>query len=201
MAIALPNFSRSPRAVQWGFEANVQEHSSPGTNAVQTQELPGTRWLTSITWRLDADTEARIMEAWLGELNGRAGRALLHNMRRPVPRGVGGGTPLVNGAGQSGKTIVIDGAPASTTGWLLAGDYVGIGGRVYLLKSNVNTDAGGNASLVFTFGYRGSTTDNAPVTLIRPTTTFLLVSNRQAWASGPGRGSVEFTLDFEEDPQ
>lgn len=198
--IALPNFTRRPQSVDWGFESNVAEHRSPFSRAVQTQGLPGGTWSTSITWRLAADTEARVMEAWIASLNGREHRALLWNMRRETPRGVGGGTPLVNGAGQTGKVLAIDGGPLATAGWLMAGDMIGVGGYLYMVTADAATDGAGLASLTIAPGLRGAPADNTPLTLVRPTARFILAANRQTWSAGPGLGSIQFTLDFEEDP-
>lgn len=198
--IALPNFTRRPTSVDWGFEANVAEHRSPFSGAVQTQGLPGGRWVTSITWRLAAETEARVMEAWVLSLDGRANRALLWNMRRETPRGVGGGSPLVAGAAQSGRVLNVDGGPISTAGWLLAGDMIGVGGYLYMLTADATTDGTGAAALTIAPGLRGSPANDAPLTLVRPTARFILVANRQTWSAGPGLGSIQFTLDFEEDP-
>jgi len=63
--------------------------------------------------------------------------------------GVGGGSPLVNGVGQIGDSIIVDAAPVSTTNWLRAGDIIKFGGLqlVYDVKANVNTDSGGNATI------------------------------------------------------
>lgn len=198
---ALPNFTRRPQSVVWGFEANGTAHRSPGTGIVQTQSLPGGRWLTTITWRLAPETEARVMEAWIAKLDGMANRALLWNMRRELARGALGGTPLVAGAGQTGMLLNIDGATPGVTNWLREGDMVGVGGYLYMSAADVNTDGAGAATLTLRPGLRAASADNAPFTFVRPTARFMLTSQRQLWTAGPGVGSIEFTLDFEEDPR
>lgn len=198
---ALPNFTRRPQSVVWGFEANGTAHRSPGTGIVQTQSLPGGRWITTITWRLAAETEARVMEAWIAKLDGMANRALLWNMRRELARGALGGTPLVAGAGQTGMLLNIDGATPGVTNWLREGDMVGLGGYLYMSAADVNTDGAGAATLTLRPGLRGVPADNAPLTFVRPTARFMLTAQRQLWTAGPGVGSIEFTLDFEEDPR
>ncbi len=63
--------------------------------------------------------------------------------------GVGGGTPRVNGAGQTGNTLVIDGASSSITNWLRQGDIIKWAGDqlVYDVNGDVNTNSGGNATI------------------------------------------------------
>ena len=73
-----------------------------------------------------------------------------------------GGTPLVNGAAQTGSSLVTDGWPASVTGLLNAGDVFTIAGvnavnpqsrqdtgqlRQFVVTANVDSDAGGNATI------------------------------------------------------
>jgi hypothetical protein len=74
-----------------------------------------------------------------------------------------GGTPVVNGANQAGKSIVISGFPANRTNALLPGDLVefagvlavnpqtrlpnGTGPRTFTVTAPVSSDASGNATI------------------------------------------------------
>ncbi len=73
-----------------------------------------------------------------------------------------GGTPAVNGGGQAGSSIVINGATASVNGYLNVGDQISFAGvyavnpqtRVstgslqgFTVQATVNTDSGGNATI------------------------------------------------------
>lgn len=62
--------------------------------------------------------------------------------------GAGGGTPVVNGATQTGNNIVTNGWPNSTT-VLKAGDLVRLGALspVFEITSDVTSDGSGNATL------------------------------------------------------
>lgn len=66
-----------------------------------------------------------------------------------IPRGQWSGTPLVNGADQTGKTLILDGATPSITGWARAGDIINIAGqtKVYLVTADANSDGSGNVTL------------------------------------------------------
>lgn len=196
-ALAWPALSVQPNSVQWGLSAITQVHVSPLSGAVQTQELPGAYWVTRIALRLQAD-DARLMQAWLARLRGRAGRAALWNMAAPYPVGIGGGSPVVNGAGQTGTTLAVAGAPVSLSGWLKAGDFIGVNGCVHMITADATTDAGGAASLTIEPPLRSSPASGAAITLAKPTASFMLLDDKQGWTRGLGVPLYEFTLDFRE---
>jgi hypothetical protein len=66
-----------------------------------------------------------------------------------TPKGVATGTPLVNGASQTGASLVTDGWSANVTGILKAGDVIKIAGLnlVYDITADVNSNASGQATL------------------------------------------------------
>lgn len=82
--------------------------------------------------------------------------------------GDGGGTPLVNGADQTGQTINTDGWPAST-GVLKAGDFVTFAGidTVYQIWIDETSDAGGAVALTINppIYDGGSPADGAAITV------------------------------------
>lgn len=67
-----------------------------------------------------------------------------------TPQGTAGGTPLVNGASQVGKSIITDGWNFSETVFK-AGDIFKFTGhqKVYMITSDVTSDGAGNATLNF----------------------------------------------------
>lgn len=65
------------------------------------------------------------------------------------PRGAGGGTPLVQGASQSGTSIVTDGWTPSVTNVVRAGDCIRFAGLtpLYRITADANSDGSGVATL------------------------------------------------------
>ena len=63
--------------------------------------------------------------------------------------GAGGGTPVVDGADQTGTAITTTGWPASTSGVLLAGDLVTFANitKVYEVRFTVSSDGAGDATI------------------------------------------------------
>jgi len=66
-----------------------------------------------------------------------------------APNGDGGGTPIVNGASQTGSSLIISGATASTADWLMVGDIFTLAGvnTVYEVISDASTTASGTTTL------------------------------------------------------
>lgn len=196
MATAWPVLSRTPSRQSWSMAANTQVHVSPFDGSVQTQGLPGAKWITTVEYDNLLPADAAKLSAFLIGLGGRAGRALVSNFGQPRPRGSWSGTPLVAGTPAAGATsITVDGwAPGAK---LLAGDFFGVGARLYQTAADATADGSGIMTLTFAPGLRAALLDNAAVTLVNPTTTMMLVDDLQGWQYAPG--SVRsFVLDFVE---
>lgn len=86
---------------------------------------------------------------------------------RATPRGSAGGSPLVNGGSQTGTSLVTDGWPHSTTGNLLPGDIITLGGstKVYMVMSSVDSDSSGNATISLNTNLVSSPANNAVITI------------------------------------
>lgn len=181
-----PTLTISPQRADWSLVANTQVHESPLTGAVRTQALPGAYWQAVLDYSHARGADAQALWALVGRLQGRAGRIAVPMFGNLRPRGPAGGTPLVNGAGQTGTTLAIDGATASTTGWLLQGDLVQVGSYTYLVTQDVTTSAGGAATLNIFPTLRSAPSDNASVTVRNCTTRMMLLADSQGTTYAPG---------------
>ena len=76
-------------------------------------------------------------------------------------------TPLVNGAGQTGRTLTTDGWPLSST-VLVAGQFVTINNQLLQLTENVTSNGSGVATLTFEPPIRTSPADNAAIEYKNP---------------------------------
>jgi hypothetical protein len=63
--LSWPAFSIDPTRTEWWLETLTQEHRSPLTGAVQTQELLGARWSTRVEYHNLGEADARL--AWGAE--------------------------------------------------------------------------------------------------------------------------------------
>jgi hypothetical protein len=159
---------------------------SPFTFAGQAFAYPGQMWQADITLPPMKRADAEQWVAWLLSLRGQLGTFLLGDPNGATARGAATGTPLVNGASQTGGSLVIDGAATSVTGWLKAGDYIQLGSgssaRLHKVLADASSDGSGNVTLDIWPHIRTAPADNATVTVSSAKGLFRLSSNEQAWS-------------------
>ena len=166
---------------------NAEAYSrSPFTFAGQAFAYAGQMWTADVTLKPMKRADAEQWNAWLLSLRGQLGTFLMGDPMGATARGVATGTPLVNGASQTGGSLVIDGATSSTTGWLKAGDYIQLGSngssRLHKVLADANSDGSGNVTLDIWPHIRVAPADNATVTVSNAKGLFRLSSNEQAFS-------------------
>lgn len=162
----------NPSSFEWQLISNTQAFTSPLVGATQTVEMAGARWYGVARWEVLTEAQWRDLEGWLAQLAGAAGRFYMGPFHAAMPRGVGTGTPLVNGTGQTGRTLITDGWTPSQTGILKRGDYLhfdsGLGRELKIVTADVNSDALGQATLSIMPPIRTAPADNAAITIQSP---------------------------------
>jgi hypothetical protein len=137
---------------------------SPFTFATQAQQHQGQLWSAEVG--VGVATERTKVEPWMAFLTSLMGTYGTFLMGDPMGRtamGVATGTPLVNGAGQTGNTLATDGWSINTTNILKKGDYIQVGQRLYKVLSDHNTNASGQTTLDIWPRLRESPADNAAI--------------------------------------
>ena len=122
-----------------------------------------------------------------------------------TPHGVGGGSPLVKGASQTGASLLVDAAPLSTTNWLKAGDIIKVAGVNWVLDvtANVTSDGSGNATIGIDPPILAgqSPADNAVVTITAVTLNAAIIAmSSPPPMAGPNAWLGGFQLTFRECP-
>src|SRR3954463_10292223 len=119
--------------------------------------------------------------AWvaaLRSLDGPVGTFYLGDTAWKTPRGTATGTPLVNGASQTGEDLATDGWTASVTGILKAGDWIQLGtgssARLYMVMVDANSNGSGQATLTIRPKLRSSPGDNSAIVTNSPVGVFRL---------------------------
>ncbi len=161
---------------------------SPFTFSQDVQKFDGERWEAIVTLPPMDRADARVWIAWLSSLKGQWGRFLMGDPDCETALGSAGGSPLVKGVGQVGESLAIDGAAASQTDWLKAGDYIQLGtgatATLHHVLADVNTDSGGNATLDIWPEMRTAPTDNSAVVVASTVGRWRLAENKQSFDIG-----------------
>ena len=167
----------------------VSVSTSPFTYSEQIVRHSGQRWEASVTI---PPLRKDVMEEWVAflvSLKGRYGTFLLGDPNNTAPRGTASatpGTPVVNGANNTGDTLAIDGLPVSETGYLLPGDYIQLGtgssSKLYKVLTQVDTNGSGEATLDIWPDITTAPADNSTVILTDTVGRFRLASNVSEWS-------------------
>lgn len=166
--------------------SSVMSQISPFTGQEQVYKNQGEWWESELTFVPTSRLNARLIQAFLAELNGKFGTFLYGDPDAIALGRMGvGGTVLVNGANQTGKSLNVDGMTLSTNNILMAGDYfqlgTGINSRLYMATKPLNSNGSGQGVLEFTPPLRASPADNQSVIVNSPRGLFRLSENAAQW--------------------
>lgn len=177
--LIMPATPPGPKQIALAQNFIVGENDSPFTGQGQVYEHPGSWWSAKIDLPAMKRSVAAPWIAFLAALNGRSGTFLLGDPLGTAPLGTAGGSPIVNGAGQTGKTLAISGL----TGVLKAGDYFHVGsGTTQRLFMNLTDQGPGTVTLDIFPRLRESPANSAPLVLATPQGVFRLDSNADTYA-------------------
>jgi len=183
--LAMPTHT-GRRSVEMRASNAVAFEMSPFTFAGQAQASAGQMWLADVTLPPMKRTDAEQWIAWLVSLRGRFGTFTMGDPLGCTPRGVATGTPLVNGANQTGQDLAIDGCTINVTGWLKAGDFIQLGSgftaTLHKVLADADTNGSGETTLTLWPHVRTAPADNAAVTVSNTVGRWRLASNETAWS-------------------
>ena len=162
--------------------------SSPFNLKQQIHKHAGQRLEADISLPPMKRAQAEVWISFFMKLYGSYGTFTMGDPNAATPRGTAAstaGTPVVNGASQTGDTLNIDGLPTSETGYLLAGDYIQLGtgtsAQLYKVLDDVDTNASGEAALTIWPDLRSSPSDGATVVVSSAVGLFRLGTNVTDW--------------------
>ena len=176
--------TRSIRLRQMGV---VGVGQSPFTLEQQVQRHQGQIWALDFSYAPLARAEAEALVAALCSLNGREGTFLFGDSANKTPRGTATGTPLVNGASQTGEDLVTDGWTADVTGILKAGDWIQVGtgstSRLHKVLTDANSNGSGQATLTLwpRISPVATPADNSAIVTSFPKGVFRLTTDGMDW--------------------
>jgi len=176
-----PNFESFSLTPEHLVAANINPMNMKG----QFYQYNANRWRATVSYPPLSATQARAVIAFLCSLKGSEGTFYLNDPLMKTPTGTATGTPLVNGASQTGYSLVTDGWTNSVTNILKAGDYIQVGSYLYMNLTDVNSNGSGQATLDIWPSLRASPADNASIVVTNPKGIFRLDndSNGFTWST------------------
>lgn len=177
--LALPAAPKFKQA-RFSLSSSGLYFPSPLNGSVQTVEFPGARWVLTASLPPMKRDVASEWQPFFAQLRGMAGRFYAGDPKGGVPRGTALGTPLVNGASQTGTSLITDGWTINQAAALRAGDYFQVGTELKMVLATVASNGTGQATITFEPPLRASPADNAPIITSNPVCIMRLADNNQA---------------------
>lgn len=163
--ITYPSTPR-PQSMSWRLVMPSQTNVSDWTGRRQTISSGRGWWESQVTFPpIVGTTNVNAWRAFIAKSRGKA-----NDFQVPVDptaQSASTATPMVNGAGQTGRTLNTDGWPLSTT-VLQAGQYVTINNQLLQLTENITSNGSGVATLTFEPPVRVAPSDNAAIEFKNP---------------------------------
>lgn len=177
------------RNVTWKAINAVAVSASPFTYRQQVFQHPGQRWEAAVSIPPLTRDEAEQWVAFLVSLKGQVGTFMLPDPSNQTPRGAASstpGTPLVDGADQTGAELEIDGAPSSVSNYLRAGDVIQVNtassSTFHKVLVDVTTDGTGSATLDIWPNINNAHPDDTTVIVSDAKGLFRLSENMTEWS-------------------
>ncbi len=182
---------KAPNTVRMDLVGNTGLFPSPLIASAQTLDRGGLKWRYAMNLNNLQDADRGPLMGLMASLRSQANRLRVEVFDNPK-RGGYGGTPLVNGASQTGSSINLDGV-TNKTNWIRAGDYISIdvNGDHELKMCTADANSAGAAVTVnFEPRLRASPLNNAAVfvedgALSIPEGIFVLADSIVGWTSKP----------------
>lgn len=167
--------SPKPSGMSWRLVQPAQQNMSEWTGARQVLASGRGWWECSVTLPpIVGEAAVNPWRSFFGLARGAA-----NDFQVPVneiAQSSSTATPLVNGAGQTGRSLNTDGWPNSTT-VLSAGQFVTIGNQLLQLTADVVSNGSGQATISFEPAIRVSPADNAAIEYKNPYALMYFVEN------------------------
>jgi hypothetical protein len=180
--VPMPATPSAPATVEFTAMDTVAVSVSPFTGQQQVQDWQASWLEASIS--MPALTHAQAQQ-WIAFLMSLRGQAKVFQLGDPLavsPRGSRLGTPLVDGAGQTGYLLATKGWTANAVGVLLPGDWIQIGYRIYRTLAVATADGTGKLVLSIWPQLRESPADGDAITLTNTKGLWRLAANARKWS-------------------
>lgn len=160
------------------------------------------RFAAQLEWRNRTRTEMAAIIAFVEQQRGQYGNFLLALPGYTAPLGSWVGSPVVDGASQTGYTLNLRGFTATQTGVAKAGDLIRIGAtdlKVYRIAADADSDGAGLATVTLVQALMASPADAAAITSSNVQFTMACASDMAEVGIAPAFLHPSYVLEVVED--
>lgn len=177
--------------------------SQAGIIDLRASQKTGWRWEEEYELVSPRTAAGRSLLAFIRRMKN---RVETHDATHPLTPGSGlarngAGTPAgaitVSGAGQTGNELVTTGWPTGTTGVVAAGDVIEVGGRVFEVYADADSDGSGDCTIPVTPNIFAAPADGATVTITGVTFSVCLIEP-PSFSPNTAPDYFSFSLKFAE---
>jgi hypothetical protein len=155
----------SPSSIEWNPQEKVGEVDATFGYQSQVWDWMQSMWMGQVSFPPMNRWSSDAWSSFLMEARGGVNAFMLGDPKAAIPKGNPQGTPVINGAGQTGYSLVTNGWTPSKFRLLMVGDNLQIGNRLYRVLDTVNSDSGGNATINLWPNLRDQPVSGAPLIL------------------------------------
>ncbi|MBC7964081.1 MAG: hypothetical protein H7Y05_14200 [Steroidobacteraceae bacterium] len=178
----------------WSLIPRTQLFESELNGSSQSLILPGDRWAAQLSVNDLLGRDARLFSAFSNRLRGRSGRFYLSPPGCGTPLGSATGSGFVNGAGQTGDTLLTYGWSPNQTELLAVGDYFQIGIELKQIVVKAVSNGTGLSTLQFTPPLRNSPAHSSAILVSNPCCIMMPADDNQGGMDISGPRICAFTL-------
>lgn len=172
--ITLPALFK-PSTCSLTASVNQRVSAAPFGGSEQAVDLLNDRWLMSCELPPALKADGGWREGFIGAMRGQTNVVALYHFANQVPRGTLRGTLTLNASAAQGASSVELTGGSPTTGTLLSGDMIGVGGLLLMVSADA-TASGGVITVPITNRLRVAQLSGAGVTWYRPTALFRMLN-------------------------
>ena len=167
--VALPSDTvqgvSGPSNIEWDPMEMVSETNQAFGFQDQIFDWMQSAWSGQLSFPPMTRYSADHWSSFILQLRGMANGFLVGDPKALLPKGNPKGAPVVNGASQTGYSLLTRGWLASTRAHLFPGDHLQIGYRLYKVLDQVNSDSSGHATINLWPNLRDQPGDGAAIIL------------------------------------
>ena len=173
--VALPSAFR-PESCKMTLATNQRVSADNFNTSEQPVDLLGDRWLMSVDLPQHERNDGPWREAFINSFRGQFNTVNLYHFEKPRPRGTVRGTLTLSASVAQGAASIAVAGCVPSTGTLLAGDMLGVGGLLVEVTSDC-TAVAGVITVPINNRIRKALSSGAAVTWDKPTAAFRLLAN------------------------